>query len=90
MRDTFAIAALRWKRAHQAGDIEAAERQLAVQREVLAQIDTAIGLFDPGVDPSAIRSIRTVRALPAFPSRGTDAPLRRRAPRRASHRTPSH
>src|SRR5208337_2535303 len=59
--NTFAVAALRRKRAHQAGEIGVAERAIAAQLETLATLDAAILLLDPAADPSAIRSIRPVR-----------------------------
>jgi hypothetical protein len=58
MRSTYALNALREKRARLAGEIEALERKAAIQRHTLCQVDAAILLFDPNADPSAIRSIR--------------------------------
>ena len=40
MRDTYAILALRRKRAYLAGEIAKAERVIAKQRETLASLDT--------------------------------------------------
>ena len=42
MRDTYAILALRGKRAYLAGEIAKAEQVLAVQRKVLATVDATI------------------------------------------------
>ena len=58
MGNTYAILALRRKRAHLAGEIEAAERQIAKQRVSLANLDAAILLFDGSGDPALIPSIR--------------------------------
>lgn len=60
MRNTYAILALRRKRAHLAGEIEAAERAVAAQRASLANLDAVIRLFEPGTDPDLIPSIRPV------------------------------
>jgi hypothetical protein len=57
VRDTFAISVLRQRRARIAGEIEATERRMAPQREMLAKIDAALQVFQPGVDPGLIRSI---------------------------------
>lgn len=57
-RDTFVIMGLRRKRARLAGEVEAAERKLAKQREALAQVDAVIRLFEPHSNPELIPSIR--------------------------------
>jgi len=63
-RDTFLIMGLHRKRARLAGDIRAAERRLAKQREALAQVDAVIRLFQPQSDPELIPPIRpTPRCL---------------------------
>jgi hypothetical protein len=58
MRYTYAISALKRKRAHLAGEIEAAEKAIAKQREQLAALDNTLRLFHPDADPSHITSIR--------------------------------
>lgn len=58
MGNTYAILALRRKRAHLGGEIEAAERQLAKQRASLVNLDAVILLFDASGDPALIPSIR--------------------------------
>jgi hypothetical protein len=58
MPDTFAILALRRKRAHLAGEIEAAERRIVPLRATLAQLDAVIRLFEPNGNPELIPSIR--------------------------------
>ena len=60
MGDTFAILALRRKRAHLAGEIAQAERALAKQRHTLATIDAVINMFEPATDPELIPPIRPV------------------------------
>jgi hypothetical protein len=61
MPDTLAILALRRKRAHLAGEIEAAERRIAPLRATLAQLDAVIRLFDATGNPELIPAIRPVR-----------------------------
>ena len=58
MRYTYAISALRAKRARLAGEIEAAERTLAARREALAALDATLRLFHPEADPEHITTIR--------------------------------
>ena len=58
MPDTFAILALRRKRARIAGEIEAAERRIAPLRETLAHLDAVLRLFDAVRDPELIPAIR--------------------------------
>jgi hypothetical protein len=66
MRDTFTIAGLRRKRGHLAGEIEAAERAIARQRALLANLDAALMLFDTTGDPSLIPAVRPVRRGSVF------------------------
>jgi hypothetical protein len=61
MPDTFAILALRRKRAHLAGEIEAAERRIAPLRIALAHLDAVLRLFDAASNPELIPSIRPAR-----------------------------
>ena len=58
MADTFVISGLHRKRAHLAGEIEAAQRILARQRETLATLDAVIRLFEPAGNPELIPAIR--------------------------------
>ena len=60
MRYTYAISALRHKRARLAGEIEAAESRLAKQRETLATLDATLRLFHPDAGPSHITSVRPI------------------------------
>ena len=60
MGDTFAIAALRRKRAHLAGEIEAAQKALTAKRDTLATLDAVILLFEPEGRPDLIPAIRPV------------------------------
>jgi hypothetical protein len=60
VRYTYAISALRYKRARLAGEIEAVERKLTKQREELAALDATLRLLHPGVDPGHITSIRPI------------------------------
>jgi hypothetical protein len=60
MRYTYAISALRYKRARLVGEIEAAERAIAKQRETLATLDATLRLFHPEADPSHITAVRPV------------------------------
>ncbi len=52
MRDTYAILALRRKRAYLAGEIAKAERLIAQQRDTLAALDATIQLCEPTTNPS--------------------------------------
>jgi len=61
MRDTYAIMALRRKRAYLAGEIAQAERQLADKRKALATLDATIQLFEPTSNPELIPAIRPTR-----------------------------
>lgn len=58
MRYTYAISALRDRRARLAGEIESAERKLDKSRETLALLDATLRLFHPDADPNHITSIR--------------------------------
>ena len=58
MRYTYALSALRDKRARIAGWIKAAERKIAKDREALANLDATLRLFHPEADPDHITSIR--------------------------------
>jgi len=58
MRYTYAISALRDRRARLAGEIEAAERRTAKLRQDMANIDATLRLFHPDADPSHITPIR--------------------------------
>src|SRR5579862_7208960 len=60
MRYTYAISALRHKRARLAGEIEAAERAIAKQRATLATVDATLRLFHPDADPEHITAIRPI------------------------------
>jgi hypothetical protein len=60
MGDTFAIFALRRKRAHLAGEINAAQRAIMRQRDTLATLDAVIRLFEPAGNPELIPAIRPV------------------------------
>lgn len=66
MRYTYALSALRHKRARLAGEIEAADRVIAKQREALAALDATLRLFHPDADPSHITSIRPIGRLSLF------------------------
>ena len=58
MPDTFAILALRRKRARIAGEIEQAERRIEPLRSALAHLDAVLRLFDTVRDPELIPAIR--------------------------------
>jgi hypothetical protein len=60
MGDSFAIHALRRKRARLAGEIDAAQRAIARQREALATLDAVIRMFEPDSNPDLIAPIRPV------------------------------
>lgn len=60
MRYTYAISALRDKRARLAGEIAATERALAEKRAALTNLDATLRLFHPTADPEHITSIRPV------------------------------
>jgi hypothetical protein len=61
MPDTFAILALRRKRARLAGEIEAAELRIAPLRVTSAQLDAVIRLFHAASYPEFIPAIRPCR-----------------------------
>jgi hypothetical protein len=61
MRDTYAILALRRKRAYLAGEIAQAERQLADKYKTRATLDATIQLFAPTTNPELIPAIRPTR-----------------------------
>lgn len=58
MPDTFAILALRRKRARIAGEIDQAERRIDPLRAVLAHLDAVLRLFDATSNPEMIPAIR--------------------------------
>jgi hypothetical protein len=61
MRETYAILALRRKRAYLAGEVAQAERQLADKYRALATLDATIHLFEPTTNPELIPAIRPTR-----------------------------
>ncbi len=65
-RYTYAIAALRKRRAYLAGEIERAEEALAKQREALAALDATLRLFHPDADPEAIVAVRATHRCLLF------------------------
>lgn len=58
MVNTYAITALRRKRAHLAGQIAHAEKALAKLRRELNTIDATINLFEPATNPELIPAVR--------------------------------
>lgn len=58
MPDTFAILALRRKRARIAGEIDQAERRIEPLRAALAHRDAVLRLFDATSNPELIPAIR--------------------------------
>jgi hypothetical protein len=58
MGDTFAISALRRKRARMAGEIIQAQEIVARRTKELLAIDAVIRLFTPDTDPDMIAPIR--------------------------------
>jgi hypothetical protein len=75
MADTFVISGLRRKRAHLAGEIDAAQRTLAKQREALATLDAVIRLFEPASNPELIPAIRPVQQRCPYFRRGEQTRL---------------
>jgi hypothetical protein len=61
MRDTYAILALRRRRAYLVGEIAQAERQLADKHRALKNLDATIQLFEPTTNPELIQAIRPTR-----------------------------
>ena len=61
MENDHTIAGLRRKRGHLAGEIESAERMIARQRALLANLDATLLLFDTTGDPSLIPAVRPVQ-----------------------------
>lgn len=60
-RDTYAIMALRRKRAYLAGEIAQAERHLADKYPALKTLDATIQLFAPATNPELVPAIRPHR-----------------------------
>ena len=58
MSDTYAIRALRRKRARLAGEIEQAEFALGKHREELVAMDAVVRIFEPAFNPELIRAVR--------------------------------
>jgi hypothetical protein len=83
MPDTFAILALRRKRARLAGEIEAAECRLVGLRLSLAQIDAVIRIFEPASNPELIAAIRPAGACGLFFRHGQQTRLALDALRKA-------
>jgi hypothetical protein len=75
MGNTFAIIALRRKRAHLAGEIDKAQKALHRQRETLATLDAVIRLFEPTSNPELIAPIRPCSARCLYFRRGEIARL---------------
>lgn len=69
------IAGLRRKRAHLAGEIEAAAQRLAKDRAALAALDATPRLFHPDADPEHIVTIRPPLRCLNFSPRGATALL---------------
>jgi hypothetical protein len=61
MGDSYAIHALRRKRARLAGEILEAQKSLAKKRGTLTTLDAAIRLFEPTLNPTTITPIRPSR-----------------------------
>ncbi len=83
MADTYAIIALRRKRAHLAGEIEAAQRKIERQRETLATLDAVIKMFQPDTNPEMIAAIRPCSARCLYFRRGEQMALSMAALREA-------
>jgi hypothetical protein len=70
MGDSFAIYALRRKRARLAGEIGAAQTALNRQRDQLATLDAVIRMFEPDTNPELIAAIRPCSARCLYFRRG--------------------
>ena len=66
MSETHVISALRTKRAEISGHIHDLDKRVARMRANLANIDAAIRLLSPGIDPDAIPPKRTYRRTKYF------------------------
>lgn len=66
MAEPHVVTALRAKRAEISGHIADLERKLARHRAGLANIDSTIRLFAPGLDPDSIPPKRTYRRTRYF------------------------
>ncbi len=64
--NTYAIPALKTKRAHIAGRIIVLEKQIAQHQTELASIDATILLFDPDHDIGSIKPVRPNRRSKLF------------------------
>jgi hypothetical protein len=70
MGDSFAIHALRRKRARLAGEIQAAQAAISRQRDSLATLDAVIRMFEPTSNPEPIAPIRPVSQRQLYFRRG--------------------
>ena len=61
MAETHVVSALTAKRAELAGEIQAAEKQIAQLRANLVHLDATLRLFDSNADPEAIPTKRPYR-----------------------------
>ena len=75
MAQSHVLSGLHRKRAHLAGEIEAAHRDLSRQRETLATLDAVIRLFEPGGNPELIPAIRPVSRACLFFRHGEQSRL---------------
>jgi hypothetical protein len=64
--DTYALSALRKKRAELASELVQLERQTRHRREALGHVDATLRLLDPSVDIEAIPNKRIVRRIKLF------------------------
>jgi hypothetical protein len=62
----YAIAALKDRRAHLAGEIGLLKRQIAWRTEQLAGIDATLALFLPGIDPKTIPAKKAYKRIHLF------------------------
>ncbi len=75
MGDTYAILALRRKRAHLVGELRAAERATERQRDAIAKLDAVLRVFEPASNPALIPSIRPRSGKQLFFRKGEQARL---------------
>jgi hypothetical protein len=61
MAEPHVVSALKAKRAELAGEIGAAEKQIAQLRADLVHLDATLRLFDPAAEPAAIPARRPYR-----------------------------
>jgi hypothetical protein len=67
--NTYAVSALKRRRAEIDGEIEASRRRLENLTEAIVHLDASLVLLDPTYDPASVRSKRPYRRAKLFGGR---------------------